>query len=125
MLDTAAAYSMLRVLHSPYVAQYLVPIQPTTRISTLVLLGYQKVSEKYRNPLAGIPENTRNIRAFDEKVLYSPPQNTLTKRGTQLFADGDVHVLRQMTPNPNLQRMASSLDTSQLSIEFLLCFVSV
>ena len=124
MLDTAAAYSMLRVLHSPYVAQYLVPIQPT-RISTLGLLGYQKVSEKYRNPLAGKPESTRKIRAFDEKVLYPPQKNTLTKRGTPLFADGDVHVLRQMTPNPNLQRMASSLDTSQLSIEFLLCFVSV
>ena len=46
ILDTAAAYCMLRVFLYPNVAQYWVKVRPTTRIPKFVSLGYRETPEK-------------------------------------------------------------------------------
>ena len=62
---------------------------------------------------------TPGIKTWHLTKRDTAPPQTMTKRGTLLFADADVHVLRQIE---NLQRLASFLDTSQPS-RFLFFFL--
>ena len=50
---------------------------------------------------------------FEHLTKRGTPPQDIDKKGRLLFAEGDVHVPIKSTPNYNLQRLASSLDTSQ------------
>ena len=63
--------------------------------------------------------------AFDKKGYTPPPKKkTLTKRGTELFADGDVHVLRQIDSKSTSAAFAV-LPGLLPNIQFFLSFSSV